>query len=220
LHAAEQDRPDVAAARAALKAEQSSLRARRLVFIDETSVTTKMVRHSGRSPRGERLVASVPHGHWKTMTFIAALRIGGMTAPYVIDGAMDGATFMAYVEQVLVPTLTKGDIVFMDNLPTHKIDGVSKAIAAVGATVRYLPACRVEDRRACLGRCLSFLLSRPFVCECLSISTMPRLLSPPRRTQRADFPHYAHPFASYRGLWDLSCWGDFRPVPAHSVAVE
>src|SRR3954469_25449900 len=106
LHAAEQDRPDVAAARAALKAEQ---KAPRLVFIDETAVTTKMVRHYGRSPRGERLVASVPHGHWKTLTFIAALRFDGMTAPYVIDGAMDGPTFIAYVEQVLTPTLKKGD---------------------------------------------------------------------------------------------------------------
>src|SRR5258708_19709593 len=99
-----------------------------------------MVRHSGRSPRGKRLVASVPHGHWKTLTFIAALRVNGLTAPYVIDGAMDGVTFMAYVEQVLVPTLAKGDIVFMDNLRTHKIDGVRQAIAAVGATIRYLPA--------------------------------------------------------------------------------
>jgi transposase len=140
LHAAEQDRPDVAAARAELKAEQSFLRAKRLVFIDETSVTTKMVRHSGRCPRGERLVASVPHGHWKTLTFIAALRVDGLTAPYVIDGAMDGVTFMAYVEQVLAPTLAKGDIVFMDNLRTHKIHGVRQAIAAVGATARYLPA--------------------------------------------------------------------------------
>lgn len=103
-------------------------------------MTTKMVRHSGRCPRGERLVASVPHGHWKTSTFIAALRVDSLTAPYVIDGAMDGVTFMAYVEQVLVPTLAKGDIVFMDNLRTHKIDGVRQAIAAVGATVRYLPA--------------------------------------------------------------------------------
>src|SRR5450631_1775899 len=120
LHAAEQDRPDVAAARAALKAEQPSLKAPRLVFIDETAVTTKMIRHYGRSPRGERLVASVPHGHWKTLTFIAALRFDGMTAPYVIDGAMDGPTFIAYVEQVLTPTLKKGDIVFMDNLRTHK----------------------------------------------------------------------------------------------------
>ncbi|WP_338834442.1 IS630 family transposase [Bradyrhizobium septentrionale] len=140
LHAAEQDRPDVAAARAALKAEQPSLKAPRLVFIDETAVTTKMARHYGRSPRGERLVASVPHGHWKTLTFIAALRFRGMTAPYVIDGAMDGPTFIAYVEQVLAPTLKKGDIVFMDNLRTHKIDGVRQAIEAVGACVRYLPA--------------------------------------------------------------------------------
>jgi transposase len=116
------------------------LHAPRLVFIDETSVTTKMVRHFGRAPRGERLVASVPHGHWKTLTLIAALRVDGMTAPYVMDGAMDGAAFMAYVEQVLVPTLVKGDIVFMDNLRTHKIDRVRQALHAVGATVRYLPA--------------------------------------------------------------------------------
>ena len=99
-----------------------------------------MVRHYGRSPRGERLVASVPHGHWKTLTFIAALRFRGMTAPYVIDGAMDGPTFIAYIEQVLAPTLKRGDTVFMDNLRTHKIDGVRQAIEAVGASVRYLPA--------------------------------------------------------------------------------
>ena len=140
MHAAEQDRPDVTAARAELKAGQSSLRAPRLVFIDETSVTTKMVRHSGRCRRGTRLVASVPHGHWKTLTLIAALRVDGLTAPYVIDGAMDGAAFMAYIEQVLVPTLAKGDIVFMDNLRTHKVDGVREAVRAAGATVRYLPA--------------------------------------------------------------------------------
>jgi len=109
------------------------------VFIDETAVTTKMVRHRGRSPRGERLVASVPHGHWKTLTLVAALRITGLTAPYVIDGAMDGPSFLAYVEQVLAPTLRKRDIVFMDNLRTHKIDGVREAIEAVGAKVRYLP---------------------------------------------------------------------------------
>jgi len=107
---------------------------------NETVVTTKMVRHYGRSPRGERLVASVPHGHWKTLTFIAALRFDGITAPYVIDGAMDGPTFIEYVERVLTPTLTKGDIVFMDNLRTHKVDGVRQAIEAVGASLRYLPA--------------------------------------------------------------------------------
>ena len=140
MHAAEQDRPDVAAARAKLKAEQPSLKPRRLVFIDETAVTTKMVRHYGRSPRGERLVAKVPHGHWKTMTFIAGLRVDGLTAPYVIDGAMDGPAFLAFIENVLAPTLDKGDTVFMDNVSTHKIAGVVEALEAVGAKVRYLPA--------------------------------------------------------------------------------
>ena len=81
-------------------------------------------------------LASVPHGHWKTLTLVAALRFNGLTAPYVIDGAMDGPSFLAYVEQILAPTLRKGDIVFMDN----KIDGVRQAVEAVGAKVRYLPA--------------------------------------------------------------------------------
>lgn len=116
------------------------LPAQRLVFIDETAVTTKMTRLYGRAPIGERLVAKVPHGHWKTLTLVAALRIDGFTAPYVIDGAMDGPAFLAYVEQVLVPTLKNGDIVFMDNVRTHKVVGVAEAITAAGATPRYLPA--------------------------------------------------------------------------------
>ena len=99
-----------------------------------------MVRQYGRSPVGERLVAKIPHGHWKMLTLVAALRVDGVTAPYVIDGAMDGAAFLAYIEQVLVPTLRKGDIVFMDNVRTHKVAGVAEALAAVGATLRYLPA--------------------------------------------------------------------------------
>ena len=116
------------------------MKAARLVFIDETAVTTKMVRHYGRAPVGERLVAKVPYGHWKTLTLIAALRVDGVTAPYVIDGAMDGTAFLAYVEQVLVPTLRKDDIVFMDNVRTHKVAGVAEALRAVGAKLRYLPA--------------------------------------------------------------------------------
>ena len=99
-----------------------------------------MVRQYGRAPLGERLVAKVPHGHWKTLTLVAALRIDRLTAPTVIDGAMDGPAFLAYVEQVLAPSLRKGDTVFMDNLRTHKVEGVREAIEAVGATVRYLPA--------------------------------------------------------------------------------
>ena len=90
----------------------------------------------------------MPHGHWKTLTFIAALRFDGMTAPYVIDGAMDGPTFIAYVERVLTPTLKKGNIVFMDNLRSHKVDGVRQAIEAVGASSRYLPAAGPQSDRA------------------------------------------------------------------------
>ncbi len=99
-----------------------------------------MTRLYGRAPVGERLVAKVPHGHWKTLTLVAALRVDGATAPYVIDGAMDGPAFLAYVEQVLVPTLKKRDIVFMDNVRTHKVAGVAEAIRAAGAELRYLPA--------------------------------------------------------------------------------
>ena len=123
-----------------MKAEQPLLDARRLVFIDETAVTTKMVRHYGRCLRGKRLVGSVPHGHWKTLTYVAALRMDGLTANFVLDGAMNGTSFLAYVEQVLVPTLRKGDVVFVDNLPAHKVVGVPEAIEAAGATLRFLPA--------------------------------------------------------------------------------
>ncbi len=98
------------------------------------------MRRRSRRPRGKRLVGCVPHGHWKTLTFVAALRIDGLTATYVVDGAMDGPATLAYVEQVLAPTLRKRDIVFMDNLRTHKIEGVQQAIEAAGATRRFLPA--------------------------------------------------------------------------------
>lgn len=111
----------------------------RLVFIDETGASTKMARLYGRSRRGERCRASIPHGHWKTTTFVGALRCSGMTAPMVLDGAMHGAAFTAYVEQVLVPTLRPGDIVIMDNLPAHKPIAVRQAIERAGATLRFLP---------------------------------------------------------------------------------
>ena len=113
--------------------------AARLVFIDETSANTKMVRLSGRCARGERLVGHVPQGHWKTITFVAALRRNGMRAPRTIDGSMTGKKFRAYVEQRLAPTLKRKDIVVIDNLPAHKAVGVREAIEARGATLRYLP---------------------------------------------------------------------------------
>ena len=109
------------------------------MFIDETGASTKMARRHGRAPRGQRLRSSVPHGHWKTTTFVGALRLSGMTAPMVLDGPMTGAWFLAYVEQVLVPTLRPGDIVIMDNLPAHKGAAVRLAIEAVGATLSLLP---------------------------------------------------------------------------------
>lgn len=111
----------------------------KLVFIDETGLSTKMARLRGRSKRGERCRAGIPHGHWKTTTFTGALRLSGMTAPMVLDGAMNADAFRAYVEQVLLPTLTPGDIVIMDNLPAHKVAGIREAIEAGGAELRYLP---------------------------------------------------------------------------------
>ena len=110
-----------------------------LVFIDETWAKTNMTRQRGRSLIGTRLVSRVPQGHWKTTTFIAALRCSGLTAPLVVDGAINGAVFLAYVQQQLVPTLRPGDIVVLDNLSAHKIAGVRTAIEAVGARVAYLP---------------------------------------------------------------------------------
>jgi transposase len=119
--------------------EQGMFDPARLVFLDETCTSTAMVRLRGRSRRGKRLVGYAPHGHRKTITFVAALRQRGMTAPFVLDGAMNGPMFLAYVKQVLVPTLRCGDVVIMDNLPVHKVAGVREAIEAAGARLLYLP---------------------------------------------------------------------------------
>jgi len=109
------------------------------VFIDETWASTNMARRGGRAPRGERLRAGIPYGHWKTTTFLAGLRITGMMAPMVLDGPINRLAFQAYVEQVLVPELSPGDIVVMDNLSSHKGPAVCQAIAAAGARLLYLP---------------------------------------------------------------------------------
>lgn len=138
-HAAEQERPDVAARRLAWFEAQPDLDPEKLVFIDETGASTKMARLRGRAKRGERCRAAIPHGHWKTTTFTAGLRLGGLSAPMLLDGPMDGDAFRAYVTQVLVPELAKGDIVVMDNLPAHKVAGVRDAIEAAGANLLYLP---------------------------------------------------------------------------------
>jgi transposase len=119
--------------------EQGFLDPAHLVFIDETAVTTNMVRLNGWNPRGERLVSDAPMGHWETVTFIAGLRQSGIVAPMLIKGAMNGEAFLAYIEQCLVPTLKRRDIVVIDNVPFHKVAGVEEAIQAVGASLRYLP---------------------------------------------------------------------------------
>lgn len=110
-----------------------------LVFLDETGVTTNLLRRYGRAPRGVRVYDDAPFARWQTSTFIAALRLTGLTAPGVFDGAIDGPSFLAYVEQILVPTLQRGDLVIADNLSAHKVTGVRRAIESAGATLVYLP---------------------------------------------------------------------------------
>ena len=139
LRAAERKRADVARARRRWVREQGLLDPARLVFIDETAVTTNMVRLNGWNPRGERLVGDVPMGHWETVTFIAGFRQTGIVAPMLIKGAMNGEAFLAYIEQCLLPTLKRKDIVVVDNVSFHKVAGVEEAIQACGAELRYLP---------------------------------------------------------------------------------
>ncbi len=110
-----------------------------LVFIDETWTSTNMARLRGRAPKGERLRAGIPHGHWKTSTFVAGLRLNGIAAPFVLDGPINRDAFQAYIDQVLVPELRPGEVVVMDNLSSHKGLAVRRAIEAAGASLLYLP---------------------------------------------------------------------------------
>jgi len=139
IHAAEQKRPDVVQRRRWWNILLSQQPVERLVFLDETGANTKMARLYGWGPKSERVVSDVPHGRWQATTFVGAIRTSGMTAPMVIDGAMNGDLFLAYVQQQLVPTLHRGDIVVMDNLSSHKKPGVREAISQAGATLAYLP---------------------------------------------------------------------------------
>jgi transposase len=139
VFATEQDRPDIVRRRAWWKRHQSKIDPARLVFIDETWAKTNMTRTHGWWRRGAPLRAQVPYGHWRTMTFLAALRHDRITAPCVIDGPINGESFRAYVEQMLVPTLQPGDIVVMDNLGSHKGQAIRKAIRAAGARLVFLP---------------------------------------------------------------------------------
>ena len=137
--AAEQDRPDVAQARVEWRAKQPSLMPGQLVFLDETWTKTTMTRLYGRAPCGKRLIEAVPHGHWKTSTVIGARRCDGLSATGVFNGPINGEMFLADGEQVLVPTLKRGDVVIRDNLRGHKVAGVREAIEAAGARVMFIP---------------------------------------------------------------------------------
>lgn len=139
IHACEQHRPDVQARREAWVKEMEDLDPARLVFLDETWTKTNMTRLYGWAPVSQRLVDNTPHGHWTTSTFLAALRMDGLIAPLVLKGAINGEFFLAWVRQQLVPALKPGDIVMMDNLSSHKVQGVTQAIEAVHAEVKFLP---------------------------------------------------------------------------------
>lgn len=138
--ASEQNRPDVARRRRQWRQRQASIDPARLVFIDETWTKTNMAPLRGWARRGARLCDHVPCGRWRTLTFIAALRHDRITAPCLLDGPINGESFRAYVEQILLPTLRAGDIVVMDNLGSHKSKAVREAIRSVGARRLFLPA--------------------------------------------------------------------------------
>jgi transposase len=139
MRAAEQDRPDVKQARARWRRQQPTWDAAHLVFIDETGLNTKLARLYGRSPCGERCLSAIPHGHWQSSTFLAALRQEQITAPFLVDGPVDAEVFLVYLQQVLVPCLQPGDTLILDNLSTHKIQGVAPLLRAKGVELRYLP---------------------------------------------------------------------------------
>lgn len=128
------------AARQQWRQEAATWDVRRLIFLDETGLNTKMTRLYGRATRGQRCWGKAPHGHWSTATFIAALRHDRLSAPWIIDGPMDGTLFLTYLEKVLAPELQPGDLVICDNLSSHKVSGVKQAVESRGARLLYLPA--------------------------------------------------------------------------------
>jgi putative transposase len=147
--AREQDRPDIARRRAQWRTYQHRVDPDRLVFIDETWTKTNMAPLRGWAPRGERLPAKVPYGHWNTMTFIAALRHDRIEAPWLLDRPINADRFLAYVEAVLVPTLRRGDVVIVDNLQSHKRRAVREAIRKAGAKLFFLPKYSPDLNRNC-----------------------------------------------------------------------
>ena len=181
--ASEQDRPDVARRRAQWTKYQGRIDPSRLVFIDETWTKTNMVPLRGWAPRGQRLNAKAPHGHWKTMTFLAALRCDRIEAPWLLDGPINGERFQLYVEKVLVPTLRPGDIVVIDNLGSHKGKAVRQAIRNAGARLFFLPKYSpdlnpIEKLFAKLKHCLRKAAKRTVAAVCDAIGQILETVTP------------------------------------------
>ena len=181
--AGERDRPDVARRRAQWARYQHKIEPERLVFIDETWTKTNMAPLRGWAPRGMRLAAKVPHGHWNTTTFLAALRHDRIAAPWLLEGPIDGESFQTYVEKVLAPTLRPGDIVVMDNLGSHKGKAVRQLIRAAGAKLIFLPKYSpdlnpIEQLFAKLKHLLRKAAPRTLDALCAAIEQLLRVFTP------------------------------------------
>jgi len=152
MRAQEQDREEIAQARAHWENDQKKIPAARLVFIDETGTSTQMSRRYGQCAKKRRLIGKALCGHWKTTAFVAALRSRGLTAPMVLDGPINGESFRAWVQQSLLPTLRPGDVVVMDNLAAHKVTGMRQTIESSGAKLSYLPTLDINLFLRCAPR--------------------------------------------------------------------
>jgi transposase len=183
LFALEQGRADVARRRRRWRSWQASLDPQRLVFIDETWIKTSMAPLRGWGPKGERVRGSAPHGHWRTLTFLGALRCDGFTAPCVFDGPINGDCFRAYVEQQLIPVLKPGDIVIMDNLGSHKSAALRRIIRGAGARLWYLPPYSpdlnpIEQAFAKIKHWMRIAQKRTLEDICVTSGTLSQLSSP------------------------------------------
>jgi DDE superfamily endonuclease len=168
----------------------------RFVFLDETGTATNMTRRYGRCPSGRRLAAAVPHGHWRTTTFVAGLRQSGVIAPLVLDGPMTGPAFRAYVEQFLAPALAPGDVVVLDNLAAHKVDGARR-----GRSLAPLPAALFAGSQP----------DRAAVRQAQGPVTQGRGAHPGRALVDHRPPHRHHPASRVRPLSQpLRLWGHLK----------
>ena len=183
VFATERERDDIRVARDAWREWQKTCDVSKLVFLDETSATTDLIRKYGRAKGGLRYLDDAPGGHWKTMTFIAGLRLSGMTAPWCLDAAVDGDIFKHYLQTQLAPTLNCGDIVVCDNLSSHKVAGVREIVEGTGATLLYLPPYSpdlnpIEQAFSKLKILLRKAMARSFDALCEAIARILRLFKP------------------------------------------